>query len=725
MQKPRLLAALSPIILPVGILLTSALPCSLPQAGLGATPPETDAIPIGQLGELSSGWQPVELTNEALRAKGVRTGDGAQWFRSMTIAPSDPDFMIWGTDVGGLFRSLDGGQNWEPANVGFHSRGTAGVAVDPHNPRRVVVIAANSVAHHANGIYLSTDQAASWSQVLSLKMSSSQDRGRQQVVFDPSSYDPETERTRIVWWSRIAQDRAGWGTPDQNPALYRSEDGGESWFEIPESSVASGARLAAHPTDGSLFAATEDNLLHSTDRGNTWRVVLPGNTTGVTISKADPDTIWASQPQAILVSRDRGQTWATSRAAAGLARPDGRFKNIAISPADPSRIVFYQKNPNYDFPRFYSHDGGSTWKRSEVKRGFSLIPSNSREGFFAFHPTDPNIILAPGGDYPALSRDGGKTYSWSANGVNNLLVGGSFHFSTIDPDVVFIGSQDYGAVLTSDGGRNWSYFGPGGKDWGGFNYGAYASIPEVLIVGEAENWGSAKRINRSFDRGKTWVIDSRSMASETYTSYGSPRNSDILFASPFRSINSGITWSQMDGASHVYTHDPISGDLIGILRSSQRSSGDTIVRSADDGATWQPLFTSRGPVIDLAYDHLNDRYWIVDNHRLRQWSEGAFLPDPALPHDQDGYPRVRSVATDPVDPSVIYAAANRDAFSTSAAAFRSLDGGQTWENLTRQQPLDGKSLDGGREAQWVRVHPRTREPWFATGCYGIWKHSAP
>ena len=33
--------------------------------------------------------------------------------------------------------------------------------------------------------------------------------------------------------------------------------------------------------------------------------------------------------------------------------------------------------------------------------------------------------------------------------------------------------------------------------------------------------------------------------------------------------------------------------------------------------------------------------------------------------------------------------------------------------------------DGGREALAMRVHPKTRELWVGTACYGLWKLSAP
>jgi photosystem II stability/assembly factor-like uncharacterized protein len=668
---------------------------------------------------------PVEITNADLRAKGVRTGDGAQWFRALAVAPSAPDFMLWCTDVGGLFRSLDGGANWEPTNVGFHSRGSSGVAIDPRNADRAIVIAANSVVSRFNGIYLSTDRAASWRQVLSLQMAASPDRGRVQVVFDPSSFDAKAGFTRVAYWSRLEVDRAMWGTPEQHPALYRTDDGGETWEEVPGGAIAAGAILVIHPTNGTLYAANRHGVMLSRDGGRTWTTTMEGAATGISLSPAAPEIVWASQADAVFRSDDGGLTWTRNDAADTITAERGSLRNITAAPSDPTRLVIYRHNPGYHFPRFYSHDGGATWHEAEVVRGFTLIPSNNREGHFSFHPTNADIILAPGGDYPALSRDGGRTYAWAGNGVNNILIGNSFSFSTIDPDVAFFGSQDYAAVLTTDGGRNWRYFAPGGKSWGGFNYGAYASTPDTLLVGESLSWGGPKMLNISTDGGASWTITDKRMAPSPHIAYGAPGAPDILFASPFRSMDRGRSWSEMTGATHVFTHRPDSGQLWGIRRATDRGAPDVVVCSDDKGATWRDVFTASGTVADLAVDAARARVWVVDQNRLRVWAGGEFLPDPELPRDQQGYPRIRSVATDPVDPSVVYAASNRDAFATNVAALRSRDGGATWENLTLNEPLDGTRLDGGREAHWVRVHPRTREPWFLTGCYGIWKYSAP
>jgi photosystem II stability/assembly factor-like uncharacterized protein len=670
-------------------------------------------------------WSPVTFTNADLRAKGTLTGDGCQWVRALAIAPTDGNFMLWCTDVGGLFRSLDGGKNWEPTNVGFHSRGSSGVAIDPHNPRRVLVVAANSVPTDKNGLYLSTDQAASWKQVLPVKMSATRDQ-RRQVAFDPSTYDAAAGFTRVVYWSRLNADPAhnpAWGETITDPGFYKSVDGGETWAKIPGGEIVADAQIAVHPKNGYVYAGTPSGLRVSRDGGLTWTLVHQGRITGLAVTPAAPDSVWITLADAVYRSDDSAKTFVRQTDFDPLAKKDAVLQGITVAPSDAGRIALWRRSPDWQWPRFVTHDGGKTWITGRVLGDRVIVPSNAREGLFAFHPGNPDILLAPGGDYPVLSHDGGRTYALAGNGVNNIFIGGGFNFSAVDPDVLFVGSQDYATLLTTDGGANWLYTEPGKKGWGGYNYAAYASTPQAMIVGESESWGGPKLRAVSHDGGATWDISKEAI--KPLFTYGDPRDAKVLFAGDRRSTDNGHTWSPMKGVSSVRTHDAVSGHLFGVREAKDQPAA--IVVSADHGATWADVFTIRGGVDDLAVDGKNGRIYVAAGARLRVWDKATsavtdikgFAPDP------DGAPRIQSVAVDPVDPSVLYIAGCRNVFASNASAQRSLDGGATWTNLAVDTPLDGKILDGGRESLWVRVNPKTREAWFATSCYGMWKYAPP
>ena len=670
-------------------------------------------------------WRPVTFTNPELRAKGTLTGDGCQWVRALAIAPSDGEFMLWCTDVGGIFRSLDGGRHWEPANIGLHARGSAAVAIDPHNPDRILLVAANSTPTIKNGIYLSTNKASSWRHTLPVRMSACRDM-RRQIAYDPSTFDPSLGFTKVAYWSRLDIDpphNPSWGETIAEPGLYKTTDGGESWQRIPGSEMVANAEIAVHPANGFVYAATPSGLWRSEDGGQTWARLFSGAITGLAVSPAMPDSVWITLSNALLHSDDCGASFSPVPGAAAIIKETSSLRGITVAPSDASRLALWRQSPDWDWPRFLSHDSGATWTRSTIDHSRVIVPTNAREGLFAFHPSDPDRILMPGGDYPALSRDGGHTQALAGNGVNNIYIGGPFNFSTTNPAVLFLASQDYATLLTTDSGCNWTYMEPGKKGWGGYNYSAYASTPDTLLVGEADSWGAPARRALSFDQGRSWSI-----SPETITpafTYGDPRDANILFAGRHRSIDAGRTWVEMEGVTSVRTHDHATGTLYGLLEAEGHPS--VIVASSDHGVHWEQVFTTSGPIADMAIEPGGARIYLAARTHLVAWDRhtSSTTPLTGLVHDQAGAPRVLSVAIDPLVPSTLYIAGNRDTFASNASAQRSLDSGLTWETLNRNQPLGEGALDGAREAKWVRVHPVTREPWFATCCHGLWIHSAP
>ncbi len=668
-----------------------------------------------------SQWQPLPLVSQAQIDAGFSGGEGAQWPRAVAVDGSG-QFLIFGSDVGGLFRSLDGGDNWEPCNVGYSPRGTSGVAIDPHNSDRVLSIGANSVASEFHGVWLSIDRAASWHQVLPAKISGSAD-DREQLAFDPNSYDTNAKMTRTVYWSRIEDDNAKWGETEVHPALYKSDDGGATWRELPDTQTLGGSRLKVHPTKHIIYAANPRGLWRSSDAGATWTKTQDGDILGLDVSPAEPDSVWACLKDGVYQSTDSGATWKLLAGSKPLAT-GAPLRNIHVSPVDSRRLIVWRQGENYQWPRFWSHDGGASWQQSKVDSNHAFLPQNARQALWAWHPKNANIAWSTGGDWPTKSTDGGQTWKYAGNGYNVILVGGGFNFNQQNPNIVFVGSQDYNGAVTRDGGKTWSYYDVSGKGWGGFDYGAYAANASTFFVGDSNGWGDKRRLRISLDGGKTWTNTEHFFAGPD-VSFGDPKNPQILFASNLRSTDGGQNWTSMSDCEAVY-----NGDSAGVLygRATVKNvegKARNVVRSSDGGATWQIVASAPDGIDDIAVDAKNQRVYIVSDGACKYLQNSKWQEFENLPKDQWGGVRVRSIALDPTNADIIYLATNRDLFASNASALRSLDGGKTWQNLTRQKPLDGVEKDGGREAHWVRVHPQTREAWFATSCYGIWKIAAP
>jgi hypothetical protein len=127
---------------------------------------------------------------------------------------------------------------------------------------------------------------------------------------------------------------------------------------------------------------------------------------------------------------------------------------------------------------------------------------------------------------------------------------------------------------------------------------------------------------------------------------------------------------------------------------------------------------------DLAFDHGVGRIYVASQDRLKVWERGAWT-DVATPRDQYGRTRIRTVAVDPVDPSVLYVGGSADIYASHATICRSADRARTWRNLTATTPIPPGADGGPHEVSSVRVHPVTREAWAAGQCFGMWRIARP
>ncbi len=679
-------------------------------------------------------WVPVAIVSQPIldHPNVSIGGEGGQVPLTIVADAIDGEFMLFGTDVGGLFRSTNGGNTWEPANVGFSPRGASAFAIDPRNPDRVLAIGCNSMAMDIHGIYLSTDGASSWRHVQPANMAAMRDY-RHQIAFDPSSYDDELGYCTDAYWSRIKHDKANYGQLNPDPALYRSSDGGATWMRLPESKAFAGGSLVIHPTKrGVIYVATDDGVFVSKDRAETFDQLKSGKFTGLAVTSSRPDWLYANTVKEVWVSHDAGQTWESRLVPStgeDASRTNVELHQINVSPADPQRLSIRSKADDWRWLLMISHDGGKTWVNAEFKNELAFLPHNVRNWVTAWHPTDANKVYSFGGDWATRSTDGGKTFEWSAEGINTILVGGAFHFSPADPDVVFLGSQDYNGAITRDGGKSWQYAPVSDFTWGGFTYAGMAADTQTMFVGNANSWNADRTLRISRDGGKTWTERSEISWSKEktnldafghMTSFVDPANRKVFFAGPFRSHDLGQTWSKMEGCDGVFTASAGEpGTLFGVNQPSTDRS--QVVSSQDHGATWQVVLEVDGLIKDVAVSQKTGEIFFTNDNDLRVFRDGQ-VHTLDMPRDQFGNRRMGSVAIDPQRPERIFATQHMDRYIASRGALMSDDGGQTWQVLTITDPLAEGVTDGGREPIWVRVHPKTGDAWFSTSCFGVWKY---
>lgn len=676
-------------------------------------------------------WQPVPIVSQATLDAGYAPGgEGGQWIRSIKWSPADTSFLLMGTDVGGVYRSIDGGDHWQVTMVGWNDRGANTFAFDPHNGNRVLGIGANGTdfdgGNKVGGVYLSTNKAASWSQTLPL---SSGNDNRDSIAYDPSSYDPNLGYTTVAYYV------------SQSSGIYKTTDGGSTWKQI--QTGYSGLRVAVHPTKGYVYLSSDQNpccgtqygFYKSTDGGATFVNKAANYTYGLAVSPAAPDNVWLSRYDGVVVSTDAGETF-TNVGNTGLPTCcSTQLQNVTASPANANYLSVWADLGNFDWRRYYTTDGGKTWGTSDYghynsnfrQTKYELMPYNVRDGRWAYSPTDPNVVFSTGGDWITKSTDAGANYTWHGNGENAIFIP-TFNFNPNNPDNILMASKDYNSYASTNGGKSWTY-GQTGFDFGGYGFGGFALDSKVMWLGNDPriDAGGDPVLEESTDGGQTWFNPQYNGANITVAtnsnkfdlvSYSDPKNNDIGFIGAWRTTDHGATWAPMSGVTNVYTSNPSNGTLYG-------ANGNDIVSSSDHGATWTKVVTTSNGFRELAYDQNHDRFWLAARGNLQKYENGT-LSTVTVPADQYNSTHVNAVAVDPGNPDIVYVGNNANIWTSTDAILRSTDGGQTWQNLTVTTPLASGSVSGGpHEVWWIEVNPKTHDAWVVTNCFGIWKIPAP
>jgi Leucine-rich repeat (LRR) protein len=203
----------------------------------------------------------------------------------IAVDPTNPD-RLYAAGAGGVFKSFDGGDNWEPSDtgIGFNQYGVD-IAINPASPSTLYLATSNGY-----GLYRSTDYGANWSLVRSA-FAFAMDQASPTVLY--------------------AADPSGLG-------VSKSSDGGDSWGSpVPVCYSLNGLAVAADSS--AIYAGCSDGVWKSTDGGATWNPYNDGlsnlRVTSLLADPAHPNTIYAGADQnlfntgAVFRSTDAGAHW--------------------------------------------------------------------------------------------------------------------------------------------------------------------------------------------------------------------------------------------------------------------------------------------------------------------------------------------------------------------------------------------------------------------------------
>lgn len=293
------------------------------------------------------------------------------------------------------------------------------VAVDPRDKNRLYISTLDGQIH------TSADAGRSWHLLVNLN--------QPELILDQLFVD--SRDSNIIYTSGHRHKAPG--------GFFRTTDGGATWKEAKELKNESIHSMAQSTFDPSmLMVGTTAGAWISKDSGANWEKIssttMPVNIDSLAMDPRNKNTMYAGTWWRAYKSTDAGKNWRLIKD--GMIDDSDVFA-IDLDPRNPEHIIASACSGIYE-----SQNSGEKWAKIQG------IPSQSRRTRDIMqHPTIAGTIYAATTEGFWMSSNGGKT--WALTTQRNLEIN-SIAVHPDEPNRVFIGTNNYGVMVSNDGGRN-------------------------------------------------------------------------------------------------------------------------------------------------------------------------------------------------------------------------------------------------------------------------------
>ena len=593
-------------------------------------------------------------------------------------------------DGGNVFADSANKSVWEV--LGPNGGDVRAVAVDPRDKDKLYISTMDGQVH------VSADAGKSWSLLASF--------GKSQLTLDQLFVD--SVDSNVIYASGHRGKLPG--------GFFKSKDGGRTWDESKDlKNEAIHAMTQSKVDPKVLYVGSKSGIFISKDSGDDWSKMesgtAPVDINSMAVDPKNQSTIYAGTSWRPYKSTDSGKSWRLIKA--GMIDDSDIFA-ITINSKDTSHVIASACSGIYE-----SFNGGENWKKIQG------IPGQSRRTRdIVQHPSIPGTIYAGTTEGFWMSANGGK--SWSLTTPRTVEIN-SIAVHPDAPNRVFIATNNFGVMVSNDGGRN---FVPTNNSFSSrFTYSIAADVeqPDRLYATTMNTSSSGGFFFHSEDGGRNWTqakgLDIN--RDSPFAVLQDKINPNLMYLGTsrgmFKSIDRGISWTIVaapkpvrkkvpvrkavakKGAKPVAKPKnpvvpaeagpvivPVLNETIKVLAFTNDDKGGILAgtdkglyRTYDLAKGWEKLSFGGGLDENIFVIHTSPlvpgTLWagtaksgvVVSTDDGKTWSKTDSSPD--------GIP-VSSIATDPKRPNYVYV-------GTIQALYLSRDGGRTWNRRGGNLPL--------------------------------------
>jgi photosystem II stability/assembly factor-like uncharacterized protein len=394
------------------------------------------------------------------------------------------------------------------------------LVVDPNDPDRFYFGTLDGQ------LYTSTDAGRNWRLLTNFN--------RPQLFVDHIIVDPRN--SKVLYVATHRHKEAG--------GFFKSTDRGLTWRESPElRNEAVHSLTQSEQNPDVMVAGTFNGIFRSNDSGETWTPLPTTNTPGLVhvaslaIDPRNSNVIYAGTWYLPFKSTDGGQTWRSIKT--GMI-DDSEVFAINIDPRNGDHVIASACSGIYD-----TRDGGNNWHKVQG------IPSQSRRTRAILqHPSVPGLVFAGTTEGFWRSAKGGDNNSWMVTTSRQIEIN-SIAVHPRNPNTIHIGTNNYGVMVSTDGGKN---FVPSNNGYSG------RFVNSIVPDRETANRVYATTINTatgggfffvSNDGGASWLPSMRNMPPRLigYSILQDEREGNVIYLGTnlgmYRSADRGASWAPM------------------------------------------------------------------------------------------------------------------------------------------------------------------------------------